>query len=256
MSGIVRPLADVAGGEAGEPGAVGEQVVEVRRRHELRVRLAVHVDELREQELDAVGADVLARLVRRGGRRERRAAVARGQRVKRRHRAPPLRWHGSTRRRSGGGGPPHIPVARPGRQWGTAPTFSHLEVWHRPTLCPGASPSGGQGLDGAGSRAGKSASAPVLEGGAVELAEERGVRATPPVGPDDAGGLAAPAAPRRRADASRPAACRSRRESATRPQPWDTIDRVQLTGRDIPSQREEGAGRPDGRIRHRAGAGS
>ena len=45
------------------PAPSVEQVVEVRGRDELRVRLAVHVDELREQELDAVGADVLARLV-------------------------------------------------------------------------------------------------------------------------------------------------------------------------------------------------
>ena len=63
MSGEFGVLADVAGGEAGEAGALGQQVVEVRGRDELGVRLAVHVDELREQELDAVGADVLARLV-------------------------------------------------------------------------------------------------------------------------------------------------------------------------------------------------
>ncbi len=51
--GVVGTLADVAGGEPGEAGALGEQVVEVVRGHELGVRLAVHVDELREQELDA-----------------------------------------------------------------------------------------------------------------------------------------------------------------------------------------------------------
>ena len=51
--GIVRALADVARGEPREAGAVVEQVVEVVRRHELCARLAVHVDELREQELDA-----------------------------------------------------------------------------------------------------------------------------------------------------------------------------------------------------------
>ena len=47
------------GGEAGEARAVVEQVVEVRGRDELGARLAVHVDELREQELDVVArADV------------------------------------------------------------------------------------------------------------------------------------------------------------------------------------------------------
>ena len=61
--GIVRPLADVAGGEAGEPGAVGQQVVDVVGRHELGARLAVHVDELREEELDALLADDAADLV-------------------------------------------------------------------------------------------------------------------------------------------------------------------------------------------------
>ena len=40
-----------------KPGAVGEQVVEVVRRHELGARLAVHVDELGEQELDLSLAD-------------------------------------------------------------------------------------------------------------------------------------------------------------------------------------------------------
>ena len=55
--GVVRALADVAGGEPGEPGAVGEQVVEVMGGHELGARLAVHVDELREQELDAAVLD-------------------------------------------------------------------------------------------------------------------------------------------------------------------------------------------------------
>ena len=56
MSGIARDLADLAGGEAGEPGALRDEVVEVRGRHELRARPAVQVDELREEELDpAVG---------------------------------------------------------------------------------------------------------------------------------------------------------------------------------------------------------
>ena len=56
--GMVRLLADRAGGEPGEPGAVRHQPVEQPRGHELRVRLPVHVDELREQELDVVLADV------------------------------------------------------------------------------------------------------------------------------------------------------------------------------------------------------
>ena len=56
--GVVGLLADVAGGEAGEAGAVLEQAVEVGGGNELRVRLAVHVHELREQELDVVFADV------------------------------------------------------------------------------------------------------------------------------------------------------------------------------------------------------
>ncbi len=63
--GIARALADVAGGEAGEAGALLEQVVEMVRRHELRVRLAVHVDELGEEEADVavvhVGADLIDR---------------------------------------------------------------------------------------------------------------------------------------------------------------------------------------------------
>ena len=54
---IVRALADVAGGEPGEAGALGEQVVDVVRRDELRARLAVHVDELSEQKLDLPLAD-------------------------------------------------------------------------------------------------------------------------------------------------------------------------------------------------------
>ena len=59
----MRALADVAGREAGEAGAVGEQVVEMVGRHELGVRLAVHVDELREEELDLAVAGELADLV-------------------------------------------------------------------------------------------------------------------------------------------------------------------------------------------------
>ena len=56
--GIVGLLADRAGGEAGEAGAVLEQPVEVPRRDELGVRLAVHVHELREHELHVVFTDV------------------------------------------------------------------------------------------------------------------------------------------------------------------------------------------------------
>ena len=59
---VVRALPDVAGGEAREPGAVLEQRVEVRDRHELGVRLAVHVDELGEEELDALLVELGAQL--------------------------------------------------------------------------------------------------------------------------------------------------------------------------------------------------
>ena len=59
----MRALADVAGREAGEARAVGEQVVEMVGGHELGVRLAVHVDELREEELDPAVAGELADLV-------------------------------------------------------------------------------------------------------------------------------------------------------------------------------------------------
>ena len=62
---IVGPLADLAGGETGKSGAVLHQAVEVRGGHELGVRLAVHVHELGEQELDVVGVDVLANVVER-----------------------------------------------------------------------------------------------------------------------------------------------------------------------------------------------
>ena len=50
---VARHLADLAGREAREPGAVVDEVVEVRGRDELRARAAVHVDELGEEELDA-----------------------------------------------------------------------------------------------------------------------------------------------------------------------------------------------------------
>ena len=59
----MRPLSDVAGGEAGETGPVGQQVVDVVCGHELGARLAVHVDELCEEELDALLADDAANLV-------------------------------------------------------------------------------------------------------------------------------------------------------------------------------------------------
>src|ERR1019366_1016038 len=54
---IVGSLADIAGGEAGEAGPVLQQAVEVMGGHELGARLAVHIDELREQELDAAILD-------------------------------------------------------------------------------------------------------------------------------------------------------------------------------------------------------
>ena len=60
---MVRPLADLAGREPREAGPVLHQAVEVGGRHELGVGLAVHVDELREQELDPVLVDVLADVV-------------------------------------------------------------------------------------------------------------------------------------------------------------------------------------------------
>ena len=61
--GVVGPLAHGARRVAGESRAVGEQVVEVRGGDELGARLAVHVDELREQELHVVLSDVGADLV-------------------------------------------------------------------------------------------------------------------------------------------------------------------------------------------------
>jgi hypothetical protein len=63
---VVGLLAHRAGRVSGEAGAVFEQAVEVAGRHELGARLAVHVHELREQELDPVRADPLACLVGRG----------------------------------------------------------------------------------------------------------------------------------------------------------------------------------------------
>ena len=59
----MRALADVPGREAGEAGAVGEQVVEVVGGDELGVGLAVHVHELREEELDVAVAGQLADLI-------------------------------------------------------------------------------------------------------------------------------------------------------------------------------------------------
>jgi hypothetical protein len=63
---VVRELADGAGGEPREACALLHQSVEVPRRDELRVRLPVHVDELREQELDVVLCDVALDVLRRG----------------------------------------------------------------------------------------------------------------------------------------------------------------------------------------------
>ena len=53
----VGSLPEVARGEPGEPGALGQQVVEMMGGDELGARLAVHIDELGEQELDAVVGD-------------------------------------------------------------------------------------------------------------------------------------------------------------------------------------------------------
>ena len=61
--GVVGALADVSGRKAGEAGAVGEQVLEVMGRHELGVGLAVHVDELREEELDVAVTRELSDLI-------------------------------------------------------------------------------------------------------------------------------------------------------------------------------------------------
>ena len=60
--GIARHLADLARGEAGKARAVSEEPVECLARadrHELRARPCVHVDELREHELDATRLHVL-----------------------------------------------------------------------------------------------------------------------------------------------------------------------------------------------------
>ncbi len=59
---IARHLPDLAGGEPGEARAVLEQPVERLARadrHELRARTRVHVDELREDELDSARLHVL-----------------------------------------------------------------------------------------------------------------------------------------------------------------------------------------------------
>ena len=61
--GVARHLADVARREAGEPGAVVDQVVEVGSRDQLRARACVEVDELGEEELDPAVGDVLPDLL-------------------------------------------------------------------------------------------------------------------------------------------------------------------------------------------------
>ena len=63
--GIVGLLADVAGGEAGEAGAVCEQRLQLLGGDQLGARSRVHVDEVREQELDPVVLDCLANIVSR-----------------------------------------------------------------------------------------------------------------------------------------------------------------------------------------------
>ena len=50
--GVVGQLPDLTGRKAGESGTVVDEIVEASRRHELRARAGVHVDELREVELD------------------------------------------------------------------------------------------------------------------------------------------------------------------------------------------------------------
>jgi GAF domain-containing protein len=72
--GVVRALADVARREAREAGAVLEEPLEMRNGHELRVRLAVHVDELGEDELHAPFLELGAQLVGRGSRLDGHAA--------------------------------------------------------------------------------------------------------------------------------------------------------------------------------------
>jgi hypothetical protein len=66
-SGVVGSLADVAGGEAREPRPLGQQVVDVVGGDQLGAGLAVHVDELGEQELDAVLGDDSPDVVGGGG---------------------------------------------------------------------------------------------------------------------------------------------------------------------------------------------
>jgi hypothetical protein len=65
--GVVGELADGPRREPREARPVLHQPVEVPRRDELRVRLAVHVDELREQEFDVVVRDVARDLFARRG---------------------------------------------------------------------------------------------------------------------------------------------------------------------------------------------
>ena len=61
--GVVRTLAEIAGREPGEAGSVIQQVVEVVGGDELRARLAVHVDELGEQEFDPLVLDDPANVI-------------------------------------------------------------------------------------------------------------------------------------------------------------------------------------------------
>ncbi len=63
MSGSWGPWPMSPGGEAGESGAVAEQVIEMVGGHELGVGLAVHVHELGEQKLDIAVLDGLADVV-------------------------------------------------------------------------------------------------------------------------------------------------------------------------------------------------
>ena len=111
-SGSCGPWPISPAAKPGEAGAVLHQAVQVGGRHELRVRLAVHVHELREQELDVVVADVLAHVVARLGCGEWLVA----------HRRRKL----SARRRTRPMCEPHIAAPN------CAPP--HVGLRHRPTL--------------------------------------------------------------------------------------------------------------------------
>ena len=66
MSGSCGPWPMSPAAKPAKPAPSVEQIVEVPHGHELRVRLAVHVDELREEELDAELVELLADRFRSG----------------------------------------------------------------------------------------------------------------------------------------------------------------------------------------------